>query len=81
MVEHVEDGVNGFVVPPNDPGALAEALRRLIANPELRRTMGSCNAKKIRQSYTCEAVADAYLSIYHQIIADRRADGACHARS
>jgi len=29
--EVVRDGVNGFLVPPSDPGALADALRRALA--------------------------------------------------
>jgi len=37
--ELVEDGITGFLVPPKDPGALAEALQKLIEDPELRRRM------------------------------------------
>ena len=38
--EAVEDGVTGLLVDPHDPEALAEALRRLLRDPELRRRMG-----------------------------------------
>ena len=34
--EVVRDGENGLLVPPNDPGALAEALRRVLEDDELR---------------------------------------------
>ncbi|HWN82464.1 MAG TPA: glycosyltransferase, partial [Candidatus Udaeobacter sp.] len=37
----VQDGETGLVVPPDDPPALAAALRRLAADPELRRRLGS----------------------------------------
>ena len=39
--ELVEDGHTGVVVPPGDARALAEALRRLIADPALRRRLGA----------------------------------------
>jgi phosphatidylinositol alpha-1,6-mannosyltransferase len=38
--EAVEDGVTGLLVDPHDVGELAEALRRLLQDPELRRRMG-----------------------------------------
>jgi glycosyltransferase involved in cell wall biosynthesis len=40
VAELVEDGVNGFLVPPGDAATLAERLGRLIADPELCRRMG-----------------------------------------
>ena len=38
--ELVEDGVTGFLVPPKDPDALAEALQKFIADSELWRRIG-----------------------------------------
>jgi phosphatidylinositol alpha-1,6-mannosyltransferase len=38
--EAVEDGVTGFVVDPLDAGAVADALARLLADPDLRSAMG-----------------------------------------
>jgi len=38
--ETVEDGVNGFLVPVRDVGALAAAMLRFIENPTLIETMG-----------------------------------------
>lgn len=45
MAEMIEDGVNGLTVPPNDPRALASAMRRIIEDPDLRRRL-STNARK-----------------------------------
>jgi colanic acid/amylovoran biosynthesis glycosyltransferase len=38
--EAVRDGVSGFLVPEHDPGALADRLLRLLANPQLWPEMG-----------------------------------------
>jgi glycosyltransferase involved in cell wall biosynthesis len=38
--EVVQHGVTGLLVPPGDPGVLAEALDDLLAHPELRKRMG-----------------------------------------
>ena len=42
----VQDGVNGFVVPERDSVALAQALRRILDNPDLRERF-SQNARQI----------------------------------
>lgn len=39
--EVVHDGRNGLLVPPNDPGALAEALRAVLVDDELRDRLAS----------------------------------------
>lgn len=36
----IDDGVNGLLVPPGDPGALASAIKRLVADPELAERLG-----------------------------------------
>ena len=37
----IQDGVNGLLVPPGRPDAIADALDRLVHDPELRRRLGS----------------------------------------
>lgn len=49
--ELVEDGVNGLLVPPEDPVALADALQRLAADPELGRRMGQAGRVKVLREF------------------------------
>ena len=44
-LEVVKDGVNGLVVPSEDPKALAKAMERLATDPVLRAQLGS-NARE-----------------------------------
>jgi glycosyltransferase involved in cell wall biosynthesis len=75
MAEHVEQEANGLRVPAAEPRALAEALRRLVRDPELRRAMGERNAERIRAGYSWDAVAARYLDVYAEAIAHRAAAG------
>jgi len=47
----VQDGETGLVVPADDPEALAAALRRLAADPELRRRLGSAGHAFARRHF------------------------------
>jgi phosphatidyl-myo-inositol dimannoside synthase len=47
----VQDGVNGLLVPPRDPGALEQALGRLLGDESLRKQLGRRGAEIVRQKY------------------------------
>ncbi len=46
----VQDGANGFTVPPGDAAALAQAIERLAASPELRARLAA-NARETALRY------------------------------
>jgi phosphatidylinositol alpha-1,6-mannosyltransferase len=56
--EAVLDGVTGLVVgDPGDPGALAEALRTLLADPTRRRRMGRAARARVQESFDNDVLA------------------------
>ncbi|HEU4701251.1 MAG TPA: glycosyltransferase family 4 protein [Conexibacter sp.] len=55
----VRDGETGLVVAPNDPAALAQAIRRLLADPALRDRLGAAGRAALA-GHTYEAMADAF---------------------
>jgi glycosyltransferase involved in cell wall biosynthesis len=57
--ELIEDGATGVLTPPGDPAALAEALARLIRNPQERARLGAAGARRVRARFTMEAGIDA----------------------
>lgn len=63
----VEEGVNGFIVPPHDPGAIAAALKRLIEDKDLREKMGKASRIIAERDYDVEKVAEKHLQIYEAL--------------
>lgn len=52
--ELVEDGIAGILVPPGDSQAFAEALQKLIENPDLRAKLGSNGRKKVMNEFNLQ---------------------------
>jgi glycosyltransferase involved in cell wall biosynthesis len=59
----IEEGRGGLIVEA-DPEALAQALRCLAQDDDLRVAMGRYNAQKARRLYAYEPVVDRLLSLY-----------------
>jgi len=68
MVDMVEDGVSGILVPPGDSVALAAAMRRLLADPELRTLLGKAGRERVRQ-FTASSVAARIENVYQEVSA------------
>ena len=64
MPEVVEDGVTGFVVPPNDPAALREKLVWLRDHPARRRELGEAARRRVLERFTWPSVVRNCLEIY-----------------
>jgi len=60
----VDDGVNGYLVSPRDPGALAEAISRAAADPERRRAMGRASRAKAEADFDERRVVRTVLAAY-----------------
>jgi glycosyltransferase involved in cell wall biosynthesis len=60
----VVDGLNGLIVPAGDTEALAQALKRLYRDPELRLRMGQAGRRRVEENFTWNhfraRVLDAY---------------------
>ena len=67
----VRDGRNGLVVPAGDSDALAGAIRRLHADPALRKRLGEAGARDVR-AYTYEAWAGGFSSALASLGRSRR---------
>ena len=70
--ESVEDGKTGFVVPPRDPEALAQAVIRLLRDERLRKQMGENAYKKLKEDFSWDNIALRTLEVYKKAIGARR---------
>src|SRR5690606_18822543 len=50
-VELIDDGTTGLLVPPDDAAALADALKQLVENNQLRQTLARTARTKIEREY------------------------------
>lgn len=65
--EAVQEGVNGFLVPPGDKAALYDRLLRFIAQPDLIVTMGNASGQIIRQ-YQPETIFPKLQTLYESLL-------------
>jgi glycosyltransferase involved in cell wall biosynthesis len=65
--EAVEDGVTGALVPPEDAGALAAALERLLEDIDLRRRMSAAARAAFVERFAIGVVSDAHLALYEEL--------------
>lgn len=69
--EMLEHDVDGLLVPPGDPGALAAAVCRLLDEPAAARGMAS-HARGRLAPFHVATIADAYLRLYRDVASGRR---------
>ena len=69
LLDLVVDGETGVLVPPRDVGALREALRRLLADRELRRRLGENARRRAREHFSWDRVTDETVAAYEKALA------------
>jgi glycosyltransferase involved in cell wall biosynthesis len=65
MISH---GVDGLLIPYGDPPALAQAVQRLLKDPELRSAMGEKGQAKVLQKYEIRKVADQMEALFLSLL-------------
>lgn len=68
LPEVVENGRSGILVPPQDAGALARAIKRLLENKSLRQAMGEEGRRRVERHFTWEEAARKTLEIYREVL-------------
>lgn len=67
LSEAVADGVTGVLVRPGDVADLSAAVRRLLAEPALRRRMGEAGRARVLSEFSVDAMVEGNLAVYRRV--------------
>ena len=70
-LQQIEDDVSGLFVPYNDPAAVAAAMTRLIASPELRLRLGNALRTHVEAHYSVAAVLPLWERLIRDVIGEK----------
>jgi glycosyltransferase involved in cell wall biosynthesis len=65
--ELVRDGVTGFLASP-EPESFAQALRRVLENPSLARSMGAAGRTDAMTRFSVQRQVDSLLSVWNNVL-------------
>lgn len=68
----IEEGKSGFLVPPQDPAALAEAVIKVLQDPELARAMGQRARELAETRYAWRVVAERMKGAFEKRLSEKQ---------
>jgi glycosyltransferase involved in cell wall biosynthesis len=69
--EIVTSGRDGYLVPRENPAAMADAVLRLLCDPRHAREIGRAGRRRVLEAFTPEIQAEAMLRVYQHVLARR----------
>lgn len=66
--EVVINNENGYLVPPRNPGALANAIKKLLCDKTLRQKMGKNGRALVEREFAIEKIVEETISLYQRIL-------------
>lgn len=73
--EILTEGREALLVPPEDPNALAGAMRRLLEDPELARTLGRKARATFEANFTMDRFGADFRKLVEELLAQPRSPG------
>jgi glycosyltransferase involved in cell wall biosynthesis len=70
--EIVHDGETGLLVPAEHPKALAAAIRRLLADADLRQRLGEQGRQHVLERFTADHMTRAFERLYEELLTGKR---------
>lgn len=70
IVDIIEDGKTGLLVPAADPVGMGEALVRIYKEPALAKTMATAAFEKVKSNYTLDRMVQSTLDVYNDALSN-----------
>jgi glycosyltransferase involved in cell wall biosynthesis len=67
IVDVIEEGATGYLVPPGEAAALEDALARLLGDAALRAEMGRRGRERAVQLFDAEGSLERYRLLFHEV--------------
>jgi glycosyltransferase involved in cell wall biosynthesis len=68
----IEDGVNGLLVPLDEPAAMAAAIEGLVSNPQRSAALARAGRRSYEKVYTEAAGVARHLALFAAVLKSRR---------
>lgn len=75
LPEMVEHGISGYVIPPKNPAAIADAIFSLYLNPEEKARLGKGARERIRTHFNVARTVDEHRSLFEKLAASAQRSG------
>jgi glycosyltransferase involved in cell wall biosynthesis len=70
VAEAIVDEETGLLVPPDDPGALAAALRRSLGDAGFRRRVGDAGRRLVLERFTADHMSRGFAALYDELLSE-----------
>jgi len=74
VLDIVEDGATGVLVPPKNVEGLTQAVLHLIQNPDLRRSLGEAGRRRVEERFSIETMVDRIEAVYQKVLSHAGGD-------
>ncbi|HOJ97885.1 MAG TPA: glycosyltransferase family 4 protein, partial [Methanospirillum sp.] len=64
----IEDGVNGLLVPPGDPKALADAIIKILNHPQMAEKFIREGLKTVHERFSWDKISDQFIKLYQEVL-------------
>ena len=66
--DYIDDGVDGILVPPEDPVALRDAVERVLGDRELARSLGAAARLRVERAHTSRGFAERLAPVLRSVV-------------
>lgn len=66
--DYIEDGVDGLIVPPEDPAALREAIERVLGDRDLAVRLGTAARARVERAHTTRGFASGLARLFRSVV-------------